>query len=75
MKRRLRSIVTYFEKQMAEMGGASSLSAELRGVEEYREALDEMVSLRDHLNRILEEMEIGGRRPAARVRPRYRAND
>jgi len=58
LKRRLRSIVTYFENQMAEMGGSSSFSAELRGVGEYREALDEMVNLRDLLNRILEEMEI-----------------
>lgn len=70
LKRRLRSIVTYFEKQMAEMGGASGLSAELHGVEEYREALDEMVSLRDLLNRILEEMEIEGRTPGAGIRSR-----
>jgi len=60
LKRRLRSIIIYFEKQMAEMGGSSSFSAELRGVEGYREAVDEMVSLRDLLNRILEEMEIVG---------------
>jgi hypothetical protein len=60
LKRRLRSMVTYFEKQMEEMGGVSSFSAELRGVEEYREAVDEMVSLRDLLNRILGEMEIKG---------------
>jgi hypothetical protein len=70
LKRRLRSMVIYFEKQMAEMGGSSSFSAELRGVKEYREALDEMVNLRDLLNRILEEMEIEGHTPGARMRSR-----
>ena len=75
LKRRLRSIVTYFEKQMGETGGVSSFSAKLRGVEEYREALDEMVNLRDLLKRILEEMEIEGHTPGARIRSRYRAND
>jgi ParB-like chromosome segregation protein Spo0J len=75
LRRRLRSMLTYFEKQMEEMGGPSHLSAELRGVEEYREALDEMVSLRDLLNRILEEMEIEGHTPAARMRITHRAED
>ncbi len=53
LKRRVRSMVIYFEKQMAEMEGACGFSAELCKVEEYREALDEMASLRDLLNRIL----------------------
>jgi len=75
LKRRLRSIVTYFEKQTAEMGGSSSFSAELRGVEEYREALDVMVNLRDLLNRILEEVEMEGPTPGARMRCRQVAND
>jgi ParB-like chromosome segregation protein Spo0J len=57
LKRRLRCTATYFEKQMAQMGGTSSFSAQLHKVEEYREALDEMVSLRDLLNRILEKMD------------------
>lgn len=70
LKRRLRSIVTYFEKQMGDMGGSSSFSAELRGAQEYREALDEMVNLRDLLNRILEEMEIERHTPGARMRSR-----
>jgi ParB-like chromosome segregation protein Spo0J len=58
LRRRLRSMVTYFEQRMAEVGGISRFSAELRGVEEYREAVGEIVNLRDLLNRILEGMEI-----------------
>jgi ParB-like chromosome segregation protein Spo0J len=60
LKRRLRSTATYFEKQMAQMGGISAFSAELQGVEEYREALEEMVTLRDLLNRILGQTELAG---------------
>lgn len=50
-------MVTYFEKQMEETGGMSRFSADLRGGEEYKGAVDEMVSLRDLLNRILEELD------------------
>lgn len=46
------------------MGGASTLSAELRVVEEYGEAVEEMVNLRDLLNRILGETELVGHRTA-----------
>jgi hypothetical protein len=60
LKRRVRSMVIYFEEQMQEMGGTSSFSAQLHKVEEYREALDGMVNLRDLLNRILEEFDDGG---------------
>jgi di/tripeptidase len=60
LKRRVRSMATYFEQQTAKMGGTSGFSAELRAVEEYREVVDELVSLRDLLNRILEELEIEG---------------
>jgi len=75
LKRRLRSMVTYFEEQMAEMGGSSTFSAELGGVEEYREALDEMVNLRDLLNRILEEIQMLGHIPGAGKRPKPKADD
>jgi hypothetical protein len=64
LKRRLRSMVAYFEGQLAEMGGASGFSAELQGAGEYREAVEEMVRLRDLVNRILEEMEIEAHTPA-----------
>jgi ParB-like chromosome segregation protein Spo0J len=60
LRRRVLSMVTYLEKEIGEMGGTSSFSAELRGVEEYREALEEMVTLRDLLNRILGQTELAG---------------
>lgn len=64
LKRKLRSVVAYLKKHLQEMCGASSLSLELRAVEDYREALDEMVNLRDLLNRILGQTEVAGRTPA-----------
>ncbi len=60
LKRKLRSVVAYLEKHVQEVGRASSWSAELLGVNEYREAVEEMVNLRDLLNRILGETEVVG---------------
>jgi ParB-like chromosome segregation protein Spo0J len=55
---RLRSMVAYFETHIEELGGSSSFAGQLRGAEEYGEALKEMVKLRDLLNSILEGWEI-----------------
>ena len=54
LKRRIRSTVTYLEKQMEEMGGATSFLTGLGTTEGYLEALHELGRLRDLLNNILE---------------------
>lgn len=57
LRRRIRSTVTYLEKQMEEMGGCSSFLTELGTIEQYVEAVHEMVKLRDLLTQILAEVD------------------
>jgi len=71
LKRRVRSKVAYFEKQMEAMGGVSLFLAELSTTEEYGEALDEMVRLRDLLTQILEEIDAPEYAPRPRTRSQY----
>lgn len=71
LKRRVRSTVAYFEKQMEEMGGVSRFLAELSTIEEYGEALAEMVKLRDLLAQILEEIDAPEYAPRSRTRSQY----
>ena len=71
LKRRTRSTISYIEKQMETMGGVSRFLAELSTIEEYGEALDEMVRLRDLLTQILEEIDALEYLPGSRKRSQY----
>ncbi len=71
LKRRTRSTISYIEKQMETMGGVSCFLAELSTVEEYGEALDGMVRLRDLLTQILEEIDAPEYLPGSRKRSQY----
>jgi len=71
LRRRTRSTISYIEKQMEAMGGVSRFLAELSTIEEYGEALDEMVRLRDLLTQILEEIDAREYAPRPRTRSQY----
>lgn len=71
LKRSARSTTSYIKKQMEAMGGASRFLAELSTIEEYGEALDEMVRLRDLLTQILAEIDAPEYLPGSRKRSQY----